>query len=64
MSEKTIIDAVRQAIDEKRISQKEISEKTGIPQGNISKILNGKHVPLITTLTAIAEAAGVKINVS
>ena len=43
--------AIRKAKD---ISQKELAEKTGIPQANISKIENGRYIPSIPVLKRIA----------
>lgn len=43
------------------LSQKELSEKTGIDQSDISKIERGVANPSIATLTRIAEELGAKL---
>lgn len=43
------------------LSQKELSEKTGIDQSDISKIERGVANPSVATLTRIAEELGAKL---
>ena len=47
---------------EKNITQKQLSELTGINQADISKIENGNANPSIKTLKRIAEAMNMKIK--
>lgn len=47
----------------KKISQKELADKTGIPQANISKIENGYYVPSIPILKRIAEGLDKRLTV-
>lgn len=45
------------------ISQKELSEITGIPQSNISKIENGHYLPSLSILKRVADALGKRLTV-
>ena len=45
------------------LSQKKLSEKTGVPQANISKIENGHYTPSIDILKRIADAFGKRLIV-
>ena len=42
----------------KNMSQKELSELTGIPQPNISEYINGRRTPSFFTIDKIAKALG------
>ena len=44
-----------------KITQKELSLKSGISQSNISKIENGNYVPSLLVLKRIADALGCRI---
>lgn len=58
---------VSQLIAERKrqgISQKELAEKAGITQGQLSRIESGESSPLITTAYAIANALGKTIEVN
>lgn len=46
------------------MTQKELAEKSGIRQSNISRIENGNCVPTISTLMALAKALGKKLSIS
>ena len=48
----------------KNITQKELSDLTGITQGDISKIENGNANPSLKTLKKLAAAFGKKLVVS
>ena len=48
---------------EMRMTQKELSEKTGIRQSNISRIENGNCSPTVETLEKIAEGLGKKLEI-
>lgn len=45
------------------LTQAAISEKSGVPQGTISRVFSGKCAANIETLCKIAEAVGAKIEV-
>ncbi len=59
-----IIKALLTARDEKDITQKQLSELTGITQSDISKIENGNANPSIKTLKRIASALDQQLVVS
>ena len=46
------------------MTQKDLAEKSGVRQSNISRIENGSCVPTIPTLTALAQALGKKLTIS
>ena len=46
------------------MTQKELSEKTGINQSNLSRIERGTGNPSIATLERIAAALGKKVSIS
>ena len=48
---------------ERQMTQKELSEKTGIRQSNISRIVNGNCSPTVETLEKIAEGLGKKLEI-
>lgn len=50
--------------NEKHLTQKELSDRTGIAQGDISKIENGNANPSIKTLNRLAYALGKKLKVT
>ena len=56
--------AVAAARAKKGISQKELSEATGIDQSDLSKIERGVANPSVGTLNRIAEALDAKLFVS
>lgn len=60
-----ILQEVRQLLTEVRkelgISQKELSEKTKIPQASISKFENGYNVPSIQILQRLANGLGKRL---
>lgn len=49
---------------DKNITQKELSDLTGITQGDISKIENGNANPSLKTLKKLAAAFGKKLVIS
>lgn len=59
---------IMQALIDARISQnltqKELAEKSGVRQSNISRIENGACSPTIATLEALAAGMGKKLVVS
>lgn len=60
-----ILQEVRQLLTSVRkelgISQKELSEKTNIPQASISKFENGHNVPSLQILQRLAEGLGKRL---
>lgn len=52
---KEVRDAIIEIRKTKNISQKELAERTGIPQANISKIENGHYTPSVPVLKRIAD---------
>jgi predicted transcriptional regulator len=57
-----VIRALLDGRKEKNITQKQLSELTGINQADISKIENGNANPSIRTLKRIAEAMNMKLK--
>ena len=49
---------------EQNITQKQLAEKTGLSQSNISSIEKGSTRPTIETLIKIADALGKRLNIS
>ena len=58
-----IIRAMIDARKESGLTQKELSEKTGIAQGDISKIENGNANPSLKTLKRLANAMGKTLKI-
>ncbi len=56
-----IIRAMIEAREEANMTQKDLAEKTGIAQGDISKLENGSSNPSVRTLQRIAEGLGKKL---
>ena len=48
----------------RNLTQSAISEKSGVPQGTISRVLSGKVAANIETLCRIADAVGAEIIVN
>ncbi|MCB0446340.1 MAG: helix-turn-helix transcriptional regulator [Gelidibacter sp.] len=46
------------------LTQVEISEITGIPQGQLSRWVTGKRIPKLSSISEIANKIGYTINVS
>lgn len=46
------------------MTQKDLAEKSGVRQSNISRIENGNCVPTLQTLMALANALGKKLSIS
>jgi transcriptional regulator with XRE-family HTH domain len=59
---KTISNNLKRLRELKNLSQKEVSVKTGIPQGQYSRMENGLVEPSITTLEKAAKALDVNIT--
>lgn len=58
-----IIDALIEARKAKKITQKQLSEITGIAQGDISKLENGSANPSIKTLQRLANGLGMMLKI-
>lgn len=58
-----IIQAMINARKMKGITQKELSERTGIAQGDISKLENGNGNPSIKTLQRLATAMDMSLKI-
>ena len=48
---------------EQNLTQKELAEKTGIRQSNISRIENGNCSPTVATLQQIADGVGKTLHI-
>lgn len=59
--------AIKQAMinarNEKGLTQKELSQRSGIAQGDISKLENGNANPSLRTLQRLAEAMDKKLKI-
>lgn len=58
-----IIQAIIDARKSAGITQKELSQKSGIAQGDISKLENGNANPSIKTLQRLAAALGKTLKI-
>lgn len=59
-----VAEAVRHARAVAGLSQKELSEKTGISQADISRMERGLANPSVSTLERIAKALGARLSIS
>ena len=57
-----LIKAMIRAREEQKISQRQLSEKTGIAQADISRIETGDGNPTLRTLQKIAEGLGMRLE--
>ena len=57
-----IIKAMIQARNDQHMTQKELSEKTGITQADISRIENGSRNPSLAMMKRIAEGLGMQLK--
>ena len=62
--EMTIVRAILDARSISHLTQKELAEKTGINQSEISKIENGTRNPSIRLLQRLADGMGMVLNIS
>ncbi len=58
-----IIQAIIDARKNSGITQRQLAEKTGIAQGDISKLENGNANPSLRTLRRLASGMGMKLKV-
>ena len=61
--EREYIKAIIAARIEQNLTQKELAERTGIRQSNISRIENGNCSPTIATLQQIADGVGKTLHI-
>jgi transcriptional regulator with XRE-family HTH domain len=61
MTKNEMIAGIKAEMKRKGISQKSLSEKTGLPQSNISRIFNENYDVNYTTLCRITNAIGCEI---
>ena len=61
--EREYIKAIIAARIERNLTQKELAERTGIRQSNISRIENGNCSPTIATLQQIAAGVGKTLHI-
>lgn len=68
MEEYDIDDEVRDLVISARnaanLTQKQLAQRSGVSQANISKIENGNYHPSLSTLKRIADALGKRLVVS
>ena len=62
--EMSVIRAMIEARASQNLTQKELSERTGIAQTEISKLENGTRNPSIKLLQRLAEGMGMVLNVT
>ena len=60
----TLIESIILARKEKNLTQKELSQLTGITQADLSKIENGNANPSLNTLLKLAKGLGKKLQIS
>ena len=61
--ERAIIQAIIDARRDSGLTQKELSKRTGIAQGDISKLENGNANPSLLTLKRLAEGMGMLLRI-
>ena len=61
--EHAVVQAIIDARKNAGLTQKELSERTGIAQGDISKLENGNANPSIRTLQRLSAAMGMTLKV-
>ena len=59
-----LVKAMIKARHEAGLTQKELAERTGLQQANISRIENGNGNPSVATLNRIAQGMGKKLIIS
>ena len=61
--ERAVVQAIIDARKRSGLTQKELSERTGIAQGDISKLEKGNANPSIRTLQRLAAGMGMELKV-
>lgn len=59
----SIIQTILKARNASGLSQKELAERTGIAQSDISKLENGHANPSLRTLKRLAEGMNMRVNI-
>ncbi len=62
-AEYQVVNAIINARKTTKITQKQLSEKTGIAQSDISKIENGNGNPSLKTIERLARGMGMSVKV-
>ncbi len=58
-----LVRQIIQAREERQLTQKQLAELTGIPQGHISRIENGNYNPSLAYLKRIANGLGKELHI-
>jgi len=61
--EKDVIRAIVEARTSQNITQKELDERTGINQADISKLVNGTRNPSVNLLKRLADGMGMAFKI-
>lgn len=61
---KMLIEFVKQYAEFKGVTQKQIADRTGFTQGNISRILSAKYPPTLDNFLKIAGALHLHLDIS
>ena len=61
--EMDVIRAIVEAITSQNITQKELAERTGINQADISKLENGTRNPSVNLLKRLADGMGMALKI-
>lgn len=61
--EMVVIRAIVEARTSKNLTQKELAERTGINQADISKLENGTRNPSVNLLKCLAEGMGMTLKI-
>jgi len=62
-SEDAVIQTIVEARKKSGLTQKELAEKTGIAQGDISKFETGNTNPSLRTLVRLADGMGMQLKI-
>ena len=58
-----VIEQLKQVRESRKISQRELSKRCGVPQKTISRIESGVDIPKLSTLSKISEALDLSLRV-
>lgn len=61
--ERQVTKAIANARSKSKVTQMELSQKTGINQSNLSRIERGTMIPSIKTLSKIAQGMGLHLKI-
>lgn len=59
---KTIGEVIKKARNSKKLTQNEVSDKTGISRNYLSDIENGRYMPSVETLMGLAKCLDIDLN--